>query len=164
MDRLALGLEAIDAGRNPHAHRIRVIFDAEARACPDPKWSGTIRLHALRYQPGVAKALRSGSWSRVHCSKRAGCVFRITHGGLCRGASVIRFSVKDAEKISYRNRVRRPVLLPRRGLRRGLAVTGLRAALSAAGSRRWSRVTATLAGNGTVVGRAHGDDRGEFCC
>ena len=59
-------------------------------------------------------------------------------------------------------RVRRPLLFPGAACELSSRATGIRARVLRAGAPlRWTRVEATLAG-GEVVGRAHGDDRGEF--
>src|SRR5262245_19534038 len=71
--------------------------------------------------------------------------------------------MKEAEA-DYRNRVRRPRLFPGAAYEVASGMTGLRGTVTRNGKpARWTRIVARLPGaNGTVVGRAHGDDRGEF--
>ena len=60
-------------------------------------------------------------------------------------------------------RVLRPRLFPGAAYDVTSTATGLRGRVLRAGDpMRWARVVATLAGTNEVVGRAHGDDRGEF--
>ena len=58
-----------------------------------------------------------------------------------------------------------PSLYPGAAYEVGRTATGLRGRLLLSDGEtplRWGRVTATLPGGTVVVGRAHGDDRGEF--
>jgi hypothetical protein len=153
-DRLALGLEPIDAGRRTRiAHPIRVKFDEEARGLVRPKVERHDScLHVLLYQPGVPEGARV-KLRFLEQDRRF----------VPRLISFPILNVTDAEEIDYRNRVRRPVLFPGAAYDPASGVTGLRGRVERGGMPlRWARVLATLPGNGTVVGRAHGDDRGEF--
>jgi len=68
-----------------------------------------------------------------------------------------------AETRPPRFRVRRPVLFPGAAYDVSSGATGLRGRVLRAGKpMRWARVEARLPAAGTLVGRAHGDDRGEF--
>lgn len=61
------------------------------------------------------------------------------------------------------SRVRRPWLFPGAACDLSSRSTGIRARVLRMGAPlRWARIEARLEGSGTVVGRAHGDDRGEF--
>jgi len=69
----------------------------------------------------------------------------------------------DAEARPYQDRVRRPALYPGAAYDLSARSTGLRGRVLRGGvPMRWARVEATLDGTATIVGRAHGDDRGEF--
>jgi hypothetical protein len=60
-------------------------------------------------------------------------------------------------------RVRKPVLFPGAAYQTDASVTGLRGRVVRAGKpMRWARVEARESASGTLLGRAHGDDRGEF--
>lgn len=68
-----------------------------------------------------------------------------------------------AEIQPLENRVRRPWLYPGAACDLSARSTGIRGrAVRDGGPLRWARVEARLEGGGQVVGRAHGDDRGEF--
>ncbi len=61
------------------------------------------------------------------------------------------------------SRVRRPVLFPGAACDISSRSTGIRARVLRGGlPLRWARIEARLEGSGALVGRAHGDDRGEF--
>jgi hypothetical protein len=61
------------------------------------------------------------------------------------------------------DRVRRPFLFPGAAYELDSCATGIRGRVLRAGKpMRWARVEAVLPGGGPIVGRAHGDDRGEF--
>jgi hypothetical protein len=154
IERLALGLEPIDAGsRRRIAHPIRVMFDEEARGLARPRVDRHDScLHALLYQPSVAGGKRV-KLRFVEQERRF----------VPRMISFPILNVVEAEAIDYRNRVRRPVLFPGAAYDIASGMTGLRGRVERAGKPMpWSRVQAALPGNGTVVGLAHGDDRGEF--
>src|SRR6185436_7653150 len=60
-------------------------------------------------------------------------------------------------------RLRRPELFPGAAYELPESVTGIRGRVRRAGApMRWARVEASDPVSGIVVGRAHGDDRGEF--
>lgn len=68
-----------------------------------------------------------------------------------------------AEGQPLENRVRRPVLYPGAACDLSARSTGIRGRAVRDGEPlRWARVEARLEGSGLIVGRAHGDDRGEF--
>lgn len=63
----------------------------------------------------------------------------------------------------FENRIRRPVLFPGAAYRTDSGATGLRGRVFRVDQPvRWARIEARDPGNGAVLGRAHGDDRGEF--
>lgn len=150
--RLALGLEPIDAERGTRvAHPIRVLFDEAARGLPRPPVERHDScLHALRYTPGLAERVRLRF---VEDERRL----------VPRSISYPILSVAAAEAASHVMRVRRPRLFPGAAYDLGGGPTGLRGRVERGGRPlRWARVVATLPNTSTVVGRAHGDDRGEF--
>jgi hypothetical protein len=65
--------------------------------------------------------------------------------------------------LDFKRRVRRPAFFPGAAYDFNPTSTGLRGRAMRGGKpMRWARIVATLDGTSVVVGRAHGDDRGEF--
>jgi len=155
VDRLALGLEPIDAGcRTRIAHPIQVTFDEEARGVVRSKVDRHDScLHALLYrQPGVTEEKRV----RLRFVER-------DRRFVPRLISFPILKVTTAQARDYRNRVRRPVLFPGAAYDITCGTTGIRGRVERNGKpMRWARVRAKLDGTITAVGYAHGDDRGEF--
>ncbi len=150
--RLALGLELIDAGREGRTpFPVRVIFDETARGLERPPVDRHDScLHALIYQPGVADQVTL----RFFESERRFVPRRINYPILTQ---------EQAESLTYQNRVRRPFLFPGAAYGVTSGSTAIRGRVERGGEPvRWARVEATPQGGGPVVGRAHGDDRGEF--
>lgn len=156
LQRLALGLEPIDAGRRTRiAHPIEIALDKAPLGLPSIAIAFAIErhdscLHAVRYQPGVANQvdLRFFDAARRFVPRR----LRIP---------VLTLAAAESQAFTFR--VRRPVLFPGAAYDTSETATGLRGrVLRNNQPMRWARVEATLPGNGVVVGRAHGDDRGEF--
>jgi hypothetical protein len=74
-----------------------------------------------------------------------------------------RVTLQDVDVAPLGSRLRRPFLFPGAAYDVSETATGLRGRVTRAGvPMRWARVVARLPGTTTVVGRAHGDDRGEF--
>lgn len=169
LQRLAVGFEPLDAargGRLPHPVR----FEVE-RPLPRPPveprepFRRVVRrgdvypvidrhdscLYALLYQP----ALRDGSIDlRIYDHRRRYVPRRLR---------VPLLTVAQAEANPFTHRVRRPALFPGAAYDICERVTGLRGRVLRGGApMRWARVEATLPATATLVGRAHGDDRGEF--
>lgn len=175
--RLALGLEPIDAGRGLRvAHPLRVVLDEVIGGLrrPDvPRHESC--LHALVYAPGVADQVLlrffedgRGLAPRVGRGVRGEPDWAAQMRGVPRRfvPRRIRYPIltlAEAEVGSHRLRVRRPFFFPGAAYDLAAGMTGLRGRVERGGEPvRWARVVATLPGSGTVVGRAHGDDRGEF--
>src|SRR5205085_5759924 len=79
------------------------------------------------------------------------------------GMSIPVLTRVQAELSPYTGRFRRPFLFPGAAYDVSDRATGLRGRVVRGGLQmRWSRVEATLPGSGVLVGRGHGDDRGEF--
>ena len=150
IERLALGLEPIDAGRGTRvAQPIRVFFEDRLRGLRRPPVERhSSCLHALRYQEGVngTAVLRFEEDYRRYVPRRIGYPI---------------MTVAAADALPWPNRARRPVLFPGAAYDLVSRATALRGrVLRGANLQRWARVEARV--NGQVVGRAHGDDRGEF--
>jgi len=172
VERLMLGIEPLDALRATRiAVPIHVVLDgAPAAAAPagdaDPRWRRLFGLpdaigglrhiarhhscrHALLYKPGMKSPvnIRLFDYQRRYAPRR------------------ISYPVPADITVAAR-RVRRPALYPGAAYDVSETSTGLRGRVtwrkSPAGELpvRWVRVEATIAGQ--VVGRAHGDERGEF--
>jgi hypothetical protein len=150
--RLALGLEPIDAARGGRVpHPVRVFFEEELRRLPRPPVERHDScLHALRYQAGVEGRVRL----RFQEEHRRYVPRLISYPIL---------TLPQADALPYPNRVRRPRLFPGAAYDLAFPGTGMRGrAVRNDRPLRWVRVVARLTGNGSVVGRAQGDDRGEF--
>lgn len=149
--RLAIGLEPIDAAlRLRVTHRIDVTFDVAPLGLPRPTIDHhRTGLHVLLYDPKLTSPVDV----RFVDNLRRYVPRRIRIPILTRAA---------ADAAPAARRIRRPVLFP------GAAydvtdATGVRGRVVRGGQiMRWARVEARLPGAGRVVGRAHGDDRGEF--
>lgn len=176
VQRLALGLEPIDAERGTRiAHPIRVTFDEEMTGLARPSVARHDScLHALLYHPGLASRVRLRFFEdleefipRVRRRRVAGDLAMRIRGVarryVPRRISFPILTVAEAEAGSHQLRVRRPFLFPGAAYDLASGMTGLRGRVERDGATvRWSRVVATLPESDTVVGRAHGDDRGEF--
>lgn len=152
VQRLALGLEPVDSERRTRiAHPIEITLDG----VPPPPLRPVIErhrscLHALRFQPGVKTSVNL----RLFDSARRFVPRRL---------SVPLLTQALAETRPDTQRVRRPVLFPGAAYDVSDTATGLRGRVLRGGRpMRWARIEATLPGSGVMVGRAHGDDRGEF--
>jgi hypothetical protein len=152
LQRLALGLEPVDSERRTRiAHPIEITLDGVPPPPPRPEIERHRScLHALRFQPGVA--------ARVNLR-----LFDSARRFVPRRLSIPLLTQAQAETRSYTQRVRRPVLFPGAAYDVSDTATGLRGRVLRGGRpMRWARVEATLPVSGVMVGRAHGDDRGDF--
>lgn len=150
--RLALGLEPIDAElqlRTPH--RIEVTFDTAPLQLPRPPIDHhRTGLHVLLYHTKLVSPvnLRFFDEARRYVPRRL---------------SIPILTRTEAESNPPAFRVRRPALFPGAAYDITTTVTGLRGRVLRGGEpMRWARIEARLPGGTAVVGRAHGDDRGEF--
>jgi hypothetical protein len=152
IQRLALGIEPIDAQRLHRVARplsISVEGPPKASAKP-PVVRHSSCLHALLYYTALVDSvdIRIQEDLRIFVPRR----FSIP---LHTGATADGFPVSD--------RVRRPFLFPGAAYDIDSCATGIRGQVVRAGKpMRWARAQAVLVSSGHVVGRAHGDDRGEF--
>lgn len=166
--RLALGIEPLDAFRGGRVgHPVRIDLEAPGNWSPHEPTDPYFRpvepgdllpsvgrhdscLHALLYHPNL----------RDHVDL---AVYDVGRRYAPRRLRVPLLTLTQAEAQPYTHRVRRPVLFPGAAYEVSEAVTGLRGRVLRGGRpMAWARVEASLPGNGTLVGRTHGDDRGEF--
>jgi hypothetical protein len=167
--RLILGIEPTDVHHNARvAHPIDVVFDTPAFRPAPPSWETALGLpdpigarpsiprhrscrHALMFPPAVDSPIAI----RIYDRTRRFVPRRLSYP-----------IPADITVASPPSRVRRPALFPGAAYDVTPAATGIRGRVtwnqSAANEvpARWVRVEAVI--NGHVVGRAHGDDRGEF--
>ncbi len=172
VDRLMLGIESLDALRGARvAMAINVVLDGNPAAARAPNDANLAWQHAF----GVPDAIGGLQPIPRHNSCRHALLFK---PGL---KSPVTIRLYDPQRrfaprrISYpvpadinatAPRVRRPALYPGAAYAISEASTGLRGRVTWSRASlpevpvRWVRVIATLGGQ--VVGRAHGDERGEF--
>jgi hypothetical protein len=162
VDRLALGLEPWDTMRGSRVpHSLDVVIDGVPYAPPrhlrDPKggpWYVADLLeriprhascrHVLVYRTGLTDPLDLQLVDRNHryVPRR------------------LRIRLPDPVESG---RVCRPALFPGAAYSLSAGVLGVRGRVSRGGApMRWARVEASRTGDGTIVGRAHGDHHGEF--
>ncbi|MEQ1545841.1 hypothetical protein [Methyloglobulus sp.] len=150
--RLALGLEPVDAELRLRApHRVEVIFDSAPLHLPRPPIDHHLTgLHVLLYHPKLVSPvdLRFFDEARRYVPRR----LRIP---------ILTRTI--AESRPQTHRIRRPLMFPGAAYDVTSNSTGLRGLVLRGGQpMRWARIEARLPGAGRLVGRAHGDDRGEF--
>jgi hypothetical protein len=179
VQRLALGLEPWDAQRQARvAHPLSVTFDAAPAGGARPAVERHDScLHVLRYFVGEddqlemsvtdAPGLRprrqrfqipddSTVTLRFDDPARRYVPRRLT-------IPLLTATAADAPPFRPQLRTRRPALFPGAAYDVHATATGRRGRVLRGGNpMRWARVEARLPGAPTVVGRAHGDDRGEF--
>jgi hypothetical protein len=162
VQRLALGLEPLDAGRRTRvAHPFRVTFDQAALGLPRPPVERhNSCLHALRYHPGLTGPvdLRFFDAAAFRYDPRYD-----RRRFVPRRLRIPLLAEAAADSSPYTYRVRRPALFPGAAYAVSESATGLRGRVVRNGlPMRWARVVAAAPDGGAVVGRAHSDDRGEF--
>ncbi len=174
--RLALGIEPIDAQRARRlSYPLQVGYDAQVDSKRPAIERHQSNLFALRYQPGVAeRVLPPGETERVDLRffDLAEPFYKPEHDRrrvVPRRLSIPILKLKEveieevADRREFRRRIRRPAFFPGAAYDCSVTTTGLRGRVLRDGKpMRWARVVATLRGATVVVGRAHGDDRGEF--
>jgi hypothetical protein len=169
--RLALGIEPIDAqsGRRL-SYELQVVNDlALAGLTRPPIERHNSNLFALRYQPGVPDSTGRVDlrfFDQREAKYKAENDFRRIVPRRLRIPILTEPDVEAQEavtRLQFRRRIRRPVFFPGAAYDFTATSTCLRGRVVRAGNpMRWARVVATLTGSPVVVGRAHGDDRGEF--
>jgi hypothetical protein len=161
VERLAIGLEPLDAQRRTRvAYPFGVALDETVlglRRPPVERHDSC--LFALRYAPGLTGPVD------LRLFDAPGPLYDPRYDRrrfVPRRLQVPLAGPATADGQPAANRVRRPALFPGAAYAVSESATGLRGrALRGGRPLRWARVEAAL-GDGTVVGRAHGDDRGEF--
>jgi len=169
--RLALGIEPIDAqsGRRL-SQQLQVGYDlALAGIKRPPMERHTSNLFALRYQPGVPDATGLLDLRFFDQSDPPYKAENDRRRVVPRRFRIPILTEPDVEaqeavaRLQFRRRIRRPLFFPGAAYDFTATSTCMRGRVLRAGNpMRWARVIATLTGSPVVVGRAHGDDRGEF--
>lgn len=162
VERLALGLEPLDAGRMTRiGFPFQVTFDAAPFGLPRPRIERHDScLYVLRYSPVLTGAveLRFFDASRF--------LYRPEHDRrrfVPRRLRIPLLPLASADAQPFTHQVRRPLLFPGAAYDISPTATGLRGRIERNHLPvRWTRIEAKLPGNSLVAGRAHGDDRGEF--
>jgi hypothetical protein len=150
--RLALGIEPLDAMRRQRvAHRLELEVEGPSATAAAARFARHDScLHALLYRPGIG--------THVH--------IRIVDRTRRFVPRRLRIPLPDFAADGnppLAQRTRRPALFPGAAYDAPAAATGLRGSVRrGAAPLRWARVEARRPGTGVVVGRAFGDDRGEF--
>jgi hypothetical protein len=154
IDRLALGIEPLDAYRS---QRIPTPLDFSFEAAPLPSRRFT-RHNTCVFTVLAAPPIKTPLDIRIQDAARRFVPRRL------------RFPLSAAAEPTAAERTRRPVMFPGAAYDVAEASTGLRGRVLRGGApMRWAWVIARLpptppagARTGIVVGRARGDDRGEF--
>jgi hypothetical protein len=161
-ERLALGLEPLDAGRLTRiAPPIQITFDTAPLGLPRPPVERHDScLYALRYTPTLVGPVDLRFFDSRQLLYRPE---RDRRRFVPRRLRIPLLPAAGADAQPYTHRVRRPLLFPGAAYEVSATVTGLRGRVEHNSLPvRWTRVEAKLPGNGVIVGRAQGDDRGEF--
>lgn len=174
IDRLALGLDPVDAQR---LHRVARPLSVRVERPP----LATVLPAVARnpYAIGLKKSGKTpGNQVRVH--RHSSClhvllyyaalvdsvdirIFETLRQFVPRRFTIPLHTAATADGFAYTDRVRRPFLFPGAAYEVDSCATGIRGRVLRGGQpMRWARVEASLPGSGSIVGRAHGDDRGEF--
>lgn len=181
IQRLALGIEPIDAQRRLRvAHPLQVTFDSAPQGLPARPVieRHDTCLHVLRYfgreddrvEMSIYDAGRRAPARNVGFPiLPAGSIdLRFSDGARRYVPRRLRFplltaTAADAQPFTPGRRIRRPALFPGAAYDVSETSTGMRGRVLRGGRlMRWARVEARLLGSNVLVGRAHGDDRGEF--
>jgi len=175
IDQLAVGIEPMDALRASRlSYQLQVAHDAALRGLRRPPVERhDSNLFSLRYQPGATTPLDLRFFDLAEASykpqnDRRRIVPRRLRIPFLNLADVETQENNEAlaahrSTRDFRRRIRRPAFFPGAAYSFDAMATGLRGRVMRGGKpMRWARVVATLEGEIVVVGRAHGDDRGEF--
>ena len=175
VERLALGIEPTDAqSARPLGHDLQIVHDATVLGLLRPPIERhNSNRYALRYLPGVrtpvdlrffdlSLPVYQSQYDRRRVVPRRLSIPIMTLADVETAeqdeADLANKTIKD-----FRRRIRRPGFFPGAAYNFNATATGLRGRVIRNGQpMRWARVVATLTGSSVVVGRAHGDDRGEF--
>jgi hypothetical protein len=161
-ERLALGLEPLDAGRMTRiGFPFQVTFDAAPLGLPRPPIERHDScLYVLRYAPGLANSAELRFFDATRF------LYRPEHDRrrfVPRRLRIPLLPLASVDTQPFSHRVRHPLLFPGAAYDVSSTATGLRGRVERNHLPvRWTRIEAKLPGNSMVMGRAHGDDRGEF--
>ena len=175
IERLALGIEPMDAlQRRPLSYALRVEHDRTHLGIRRPPVEHhSSNRYALRYQPALPTTVDlrffdlNDRFYRPEKDRRRIVPRRLRVPILTR-AQVETLEENEAQAANknakdFKRRIRRPVFFPGAAYDFSATSTGLRGRVTRGGQpMRWARIVAKLATTPLVVGRAHGDDRGEF--
>lgn len=160
--KLALGVEPVDAMLGTRiSDPLRVTLDGVP--FPKPPWGSTPSAHWFEHANPLPAL-----------SRKSSCLYSLLDGPGVKSPVAVR--IFDAARRFVPRRLRvalgpgnvstvQPHLFPGAAYGVSCTTTGLRGRVLFANTTtpfRWARVVAQLPGAPTVVGRAHGDDRGEF--
>ncbi len=165
---LAVGFEPLDALRGGRvATPLRFEVEGFLPRQPADEKAPTARPSGPgsygRWSTATIPASSPCSTSRGWCPATCFCGSTSTAGALRRRFSLPILSLEMAQAMPGANRVRRPVFSRAPPAAFSARSTGIRARVLRDGAPlRWTRVEARLESGGFLVGRAHGDDRGEF--
>jgi hypothetical protein len=164
IQRLALGLEPVDAMRLRRVAqplRVEVENPPKASAKP-PVQRHPSCLHALLYYPALVDSVDIRIFEQFD-PQETEWQYHLPRQFVPRRFRIPLHSEGTADTFPSIDRVRRPFMFPGAGYDLDSCATGIRGSVLRGGApMRWARVTAVLASSGLPVGRAHGDDRGEF--
>jgi hypothetical protein len=165
--RLALGLEPVDAMRLRRVGTpltIKVEQPPKASAKP-PVQRHASCLHALLYYPALLDSVDIRIFEDYEPFEPPLLVSQqlSPRRFVPRRFRIPLRTAATVDTFPYTDRVRRPFVFPGAAYDLDSCATGLRGRVLRGGKpMRWARVVAALPSSGQVVGRAHGDDRGEF--
>ncbi len=175
VERLALGIEPMDAlHARQLSYALRVEHDGTHLGLRRPLIEHhSSNRYALRYQPGLPASVDlrffdiAERFYRPEKDRRRIVPRRLSIPILSladvEAAEETEAQAANKNSKDFKRRIRRPVFFPGAAYDFNPTATGLRGRVIRGGQpMRWARVEARLAGTALVVGRAHGDDRGEF--
>lgn len=150
--RLAIGFQPTDALRLQRIFRpVEMTVEQPPKAGKKPViLRHSSCLHALLYYPALVNQVNV----RIQEDLRQFVPRRF---------AVPLHTLATADSFPFTDRVRRPFMFPGAAFDIDSCATGIRGRVLRDGlPMRWARIQAVLSSSGQVVGRAHGDDRGEF--
>ncbi len=164
--RLALGIEPMDAQHEARlGYGLQAVYDDPLAVGP-PLDRHDSNLFALRYQRGVKTSLDLRFFDAMERRYHPRHDRRRIVPRRLRIPILTLSDVETQEQIDkkgFARRLRRPYFFPGAAYGLELTATALRATVQRNGQPlRWCRVEARIPGKPPVVGRAHGDERGEF--
>jgi hypothetical protein len=162
VERLALGLEPLDAGRLTRIGApFRVTFDTAPFGLPRPPIERHDScLYVLRYTPTLTGPVELRFFDAPQFLYQPE---QDRRRFVPRRLRIPLLPIATVDTFPSSHRVRRPFLFPGAAYESSATATGLRGRVERQNVPvRWARIEARLPGSSFVIGRAHGDDRGEF--